>query len=232
MEHTKPAESHNVTAPLGRNKRRAQEVLNAAASVFAEKGFSAATTQDIADVLGMRQASLYYYLDSKDSALEKVCTVGVMAMLKDAEAVVSANASNAVKLQCLIVAHLEMMRHRAAFMRVFLHERHHLRDERRRRVRRLSNRIETIFIEVFEQGIRAGEFRGDLEARIAALLVLGMLNTATRWYDKSHAVSIEGLADHLTRLVTDGVCGVAAIDTKSKGLDSMASEAPSQCLDE
>ena len=43
------------------SRRRAPEMIEAAARVFAERGFHGATTQDIADVLGIRQASLYYY---------------------------------------------------------------------------------------------------------------------------------------------------------------------------
>lgn len=49
-------------------RRRAGEVLEAAAAVFAERGFHGASTQDIADRLGMRQASLYYYFTSKEAA--------------------------------------------------------------------------------------------------------------------------------------------------------------------
>ena len=39
--------------------------------MFAERGYHGATTQDIADVLGIRQASLYYYFPSKEAALER-----------------------------------------------------------------------------------------------------------------------------------------------------------------
>ena len=45
--------------------RRRDEVLDAAAAVFAEKGFHAATTRDIADRLGLLPGSLYYYVESK-----------------------------------------------------------------------------------------------------------------------------------------------------------------------
>ena len=58
-------------------KRRAAEMLAAAAKVFARRGYHGASTQDIADVLGIRQASLYYYFESKESALEAVCGDGV-----------------------------------------------------------------------------------------------------------------------------------------------------------
>ena len=55
--------------PRASPRRRAAEIIEAASRVFAERGFHGATTQDIADVLGIRQASLYYYFPSKEDAL-------------------------------------------------------------------------------------------------------------------------------------------------------------------
>ena len=63
--------------PRPNPRRRSAEIIEAAARVFAERGFHGATTQDIADVLGIRQASLYYYFPSKEVALEEVCARGV-----------------------------------------------------------------------------------------------------------------------------------------------------------
>jgi AcrR family transcriptional regulator len=68
--------THTPRARLVRNSRvlrRADEIADAAARVFAERGYHGTTTQAIADVLGMRQASLYYYFPSKEAALEEVC---------------------------------------------------------------------------------------------------------------------------------------------------------------
>ena len=41
---------------------REQEIIAAAARVFLEKGYHAATTRDIAAAVGIQQASLYYYI--------------------------------------------------------------------------------------------------------------------------------------------------------------------------
>ena len=51
----------------GGPKRRTAEIIAAAAKVFARRGYHGASTQDIADVLGIRQASLYYYFESKEA---------------------------------------------------------------------------------------------------------------------------------------------------------------------
>src|SRR2546426_3002624 len=58
-------------------KKRHAEMIAAAAQVFARRGYHGASTQDIADVLGIRQASLYYYFESKEAALEAVCAEGI-----------------------------------------------------------------------------------------------------------------------------------------------------------
>ena len=44
------------------------DAVRAAASVFSEKGFHGASTKDIAQRLGMKQGSLYYYFDSKEGS--------------------------------------------------------------------------------------------------------------------------------------------------------------------
>src|SRR5215211_7351046 len=69
--------------------RRTSEILEAAAKVFAERGYHGATTQDIADVLGIRQASLYYYFPSKEGALELTCLQGVAGYFEVAKAIAS-----------------------------------------------------------------------------------------------------------------------------------------------
>jgi len=66
---------------VSKREKRRSEILDAAAAVFAEKGYYAATIQDIADRLGMRAGSLYYHLASKEEALAEVCRLGGLAFL-------------------------------------------------------------------------------------------------------------------------------------------------------
>src|SRR5215831_12356210 len=83
-------------------RRRAPEIIDAAARVFAERGFHGATTQDIADVLGIRQASLYYYFSSKEGALELVCLKGVEGFFESARAIARAPGSARERLGRLV----------------------------------------------------------------------------------------------------------------------------------
>src|SRR5262245_26908235 len=114
-------------------RRRAPEIIEAAARVFAERGFHGATTQDIADVLGIRQSSLYYYFPSKEGALELVCLHGGVGYFEVAKAIASGPGAAADKLARLIKSHLAPLTDRSDFVRVFLNERQHLPSESRRR---------------------------------------------------------------------------------------------------
>ncbi len=70
------------------NDRR-MEVLRVAAKTFADQGYSRATLEDIAAVLNMKRAALYYYAESKDQLLQACMDVArdsMEAILQGAEA--------------------------------------------------------------------------------------------------------------------------------------------------
>lgn len=66
-------DNENENSGVARRERRAQrrqeEILEAAASVFAEKGYAAATTREIAAAADIAEGSLYNYFASKRDML-------------------------------------------------------------------------------------------------------------------------------------------------------------------
>jgi AcrR family transcriptional regulator len=184
--------------------RRSPEIIEAAARVFAERGYHGATTQAIADVLNIRQASLYYYFRSKEVALEIVCTRGVEDFFKAAQAIAYGPGSPSEKLASLIRAHILPILDRGDFVKVFLTQRQFLPNESRRRVGKWSRGIENIFETVIREGQRSGEFRNHLDARLVALAILGMANAVSSWYGKEKA-SIERIGSEFAALVLEGL---------------------------
>ena len=185
-------------------RRRAPQIIDAAARVFAERGFHGATTQDIADVLGIRQASLYYYFSSKEAALELVCLKGVEGFFEAAKTIAARRESAQKRLISLIESHLSPLVDRADFVKVFLNERQHLPRESRRRIGRWSRGLERIFEDVIKEGVAKGEFRADLDVRLATLAILGMCNAASSWQRKEN-IDVNDIAEEFARLMTDGM---------------------------
>ncbi len=183
--------------------KRRREIVDAAARVFAERGYHGASTQDIADLLGMRQASLYYYFDSKETALEEVCALGTAGFVERAEAILKDGRSAEERLGQLMATHIAPLDDRADYMRTFLNERKWLPMESRRRIGRMSRRLEAIFERVIRDGIRAGEFRPDLNPRVTTLALLGMMNAVPTWYDRE-GMPLERIAELFADLALKG----------------------------
>src|SRR5262249_24789402 len=189
----------------GRVFRRAEAIVDAAASVFAERGYHGTTTQAIADVLGMRQASLYYYFPSKEAALEEVCARGVDGFAEGAERVVQQDAPPLEKLTRLIASHLAPIETVPDYVRVFTNERRYLPDASRKRIGRKSRRIERCFEQVIQAGIEDGSIRPGTDAHLAMLAVLGMCNAVINWRGSDRTRDTHRIAAALAQLVANGL---------------------------
>jgi AcrR family transcriptional regulator len=196
--------ARDPNAGIRNTHRRSAEIMEAAARVFAERGYHGASTQDIADLLGIRQASLYYYFPSKEVALEQVCMQGVGGFFETAQAIAAGPGTPREQLAGLIRAHIAPLLDRSHFVRVFLTQRRFLPNQSRRRIGKWSRGIEQIFEAVIRKGIRKGEFRADADPRLAALAILGMVNAVAGWYGKENA-SIERIGGELVALALQGL---------------------------
>lgn len=172
--------------------RRLIEIIDAAAKVFARRGYHGASTQDIADVLGIRQASLYYYFDSKEAALEAVCASGLEDYAVRAQRILRSEEDASTKVAQLVLQHLAPLSERLEYTQVFLRERRFLPQPARKRIRASELRYERIIERVIEQGVRSGEFRRDLDARMATLALLGLGNSAALWIASEPGATVEG----------------------------------------
>ncbi|TQS44048.1 TetR/AcrR family transcriptional regulator [Cryptosporangium phraense] len=85
----------------GRTPR--QEILDAAAALFGESGFAATSTRAIAERVGVRQASLYYYFPGKDEILLELLEASVRPTLDLVDAIRAAAPSAAGALYALAV---------------------------------------------------------------------------------------------------------------------------------
>ncbi len=184
--------------------RRSSEILEAAAKVFAERGYHGATTQDIADVLGIRQASLYYYFPSKEVALEVVCARSAEGFLTTAQAIAAGPGTPVERLSALIRSHIAPILERGDYMKVFLTQRHFLPNPSRQRVAVVSRGIEDTFYGVIREGVVTGHFRRDIDARLTMLTILGAANAVSAWYTKE-GFSLEKISAQMVALVLEGI---------------------------
>lgn len=186
-------------------RRRYGEIIDAAAAVFAEKGYHGSSTKDIADRLGIRQGSLYYYFESKESALEEVCQIGVEGFVQRLEAILARDISPEEMLRAAVHNHLAPLEDRPNYVRVFQRQRHELPPARRRKITAAAGHYEKLLQTMFERGVAAEAFRPDLDCRLATLGLLGMCNAVSDWRDSEPDTTIWEIAENFVSVLISGV---------------------------
>ena len=186
-------------------KRRAAEIIDAAAAVFAEKSYHGAATHDIAERLGMRQASLYYYLHSKEDALTQVCKLGVEGFLEFAQEIAARHHTAAERIAAIVGRHLGSNDVRPDYTKVFLTERQHLPAASRKAIGRSARAYERVIEGVIREGVKAGEFAPATNPRLATLALLGMCNEATKWIRTRRGASVPATTESFCDLLLRGL---------------------------
>lgn len=187
--------------------QRYREVLAAAATSFADNGYLGASTKDIADRLGIRSASLYYYLPSKEAALAAICELGVKDFIENLQAILARPDPAVEKLRAAVANHLLPLRTRPAadYIRVFLRHRHELPDGPRQTVARLALEYQNLIEQIVAEGIESGEFRSDLDPKLATLALLGLCNSVIGARALPRAYSIDDFIEAYSRIVALGI---------------------------
>jgi TetR/AcrR family transcriptional regulator, cholesterol catabolism regulator len=198
--------------PTPRWQRRYREVLDVAATIFAEKSYAGASTRDIADRMGLRQASLYYYFPSKEAALHAICERGVKDFIENLERVIATPAPIQEKLRAAIANHLLALRTHPEgdYVRVFLRHRHELPDGPRRSIAALARSYTALIDRLFVEGRAKGELRADLDPHLNTLALLGLCNSVIANRSLPRAASIDKIVESYARIIIGGVVASGA----------------------
>jgi len=167
-----------LSAPTENRKYQQQrlQAIRSAAAVFAEKGFHGSSTRDIAEHMGIKQGSLYYYFRSKEEALGEVCLFGIADYADHMKVIAASDQSFESKLMATITSHLSSYRERNEALKVYNDERLYLPEEKRRNLKLLGSGYRQLLEEIFEEGVRNGALRESLDCHFAAQAVIGICN--------------------------------------------------------
>lgn len=171
----------NARRRLPRSERRA-EILQVATEVFYAKGYEAASLQDIAEAMGVKKASLYYYFASKDDLLQTLLPEIIGRGIANARAALAPGGDPLSRLWRLVAAHIRHLTENLADTAVFLHERNAIAPGRRREILADDYQYQALFFDTIQAGQAAGDIRGDLDPKLAALTVLGSANWTYAWF--------------------------------------------------
>lgn len=180
------------------------QILDAAAQIFREKGFHAASMQDIAAAVNLQKASLYHHVSGKQEILLALLDRALDVLYEQVSPVVLLPAPAAEKLRQMIAVYLQSVTGHADLISVLLMEHRSLDPDLRERHVPNRDRFETLWRQVLNEGVQSGEFICD-EVNLAVRGILGILNWTITWYRPDGNMSVEQIADQYAALLLNGL---------------------------
>jgi len=177
-----------VTVPLSEDlwpdvrPEAARRLMAAAVKSFAERGYHATTTRDIATAAGMSPAALYVHFPAKSAVLFAISRSGHQRMLATVEEVVANTPDDPpAAMRTLVEKFVAWHANRHVVARVVQHELDALPPADYEVVADLRRRTEQLVRDVITRGVAAGRFEVP-DIRTAARAILGLGIDVSRWY--------------------------------------------------
>ena len=190
-----------IDGPLPESSRR---MMEAAVDAFAERGYHATTTRDIATRVGLSPAALYVHFPSKQALLTEISRQGHEAAVELVATSMVGIGDPLGRLQAVVHAFAAWHAEHHQVTRVVQAELSALADDDRRAVIALRQKIERQVQSQLEAGTSNGQMQVD-EPRAVARALLSLCVDVSRWYDPKSSETPEGIgrlyADLATRMV-------------------------------
>jgi TetR/AcrR family transcriptional regulator, cholesterol catabolism regulator len=184
---------------------RRAELLDVAISLFYEKGYAHTTLQDIADRMGFTKAAIYYYAKNKEELLVEIYTAIVAPAITDAREIAATPAvDGASQFVALVERHLQTFLHNIEANAVFEVQIFSLSDPAKKRIQALAREYDSVLRKVFEKGVADGSITPG-NPTIAVNAVIGMCNSAHRWYRPRGKSSVDQVIAELLAIVSTGI---------------------------
>jgi TetR/AcrR family transcriptional regulator, cholesterol catabolism regulator len=182
-----------------------QRLLDAAVALFSRKGYFATSTREVAALLGMQKASLYYHIESKEDLLYFICKSTLEQIRSDVETAIHNVQDPLERTRTLICAHVESMLRSKDEHATTLTEMYALSKDRLASIALLREGYVDLVRSVLREGQRAGVLREDIETRYLTLALLGLLNRILVWYRRRGPLSPDQLGQLLAAIFLAGV---------------------------
>jgi AcrR family transcriptional regulator len=184
-------------------------VFEVAAEVFHRKGYDNTSMSDIASAAGLTKAGLYHHISSKESLLYTVLDYGLdltqSYVLEPLEHV----SDPLERLKTMIDLHLRLvLQERNLEVTGLLHECKTLSSSDRAKINRRKKEYVRIATNLIAEVTKKYNVK-DLNPKLAAYALLGMLNWTYQWYKPSGSNTREEIVETFHRIFLQGILGNA-----------------------
>ncbi len=168
-------------------------LLQAAASLFKEKGYERTTVRDLGKAVGIQSGSLFHHYPNKEAILRAVMEETILLNTELMKAALAQSAQPEEKVLALIKCELNsVLGETGAAMTVLVYEWRSLNEENQQHILKLRGIYEDLWITALTEAKDAGSVV--IDPFVLRRLLTGALSWTVNWYRQEGDLSIEQLA--------------------------------------
>ncbi|OBE96600.1 TetR family transcriptional regulator [Mycolicibacterium elephantis] len=192
--------------PAGQPPTRRDELLELAATMFAERGLRATTVRDIADSAGILSGSLYHHFSSKEEMVDEVLRDFLDWLFARYQQIVDTEPNPLERLKGLFMASFEAIEHRHAQVVIYQDEAKRLSaQERFAYVEQRNQEQRKMWLDLLNQGVEEGYFRPDIDVDLVYRFIRDTTWVSVRWYQPGGPLTAEEVGRQYHAIVLGGI---------------------------
>ncbi|MDQ2637983.1 MAG: TetR family transcriptional regulator KstR2 [Actinomycetota bacterium] len=185
---------------------RRDELLELAASMFAERGLRATTVRDIADSAGILSGSLYHHFASKEEMVDEVLRSFLDWLFTRYQEIADTEPNPLERLKGLFMASFEAIEHRHAQVVIYQDEAKRLSgQERFSYVDERNKEQRKMWLDLLHQGVEEGYFRPDIDVDLVYRFIRDTTWVSVRWYQPGGPLTAEEVGRQYLAIVLGGI---------------------------
>lgn len=182
---------------------RKSEIIQIAAKLFKEKGYSAVTMRDIAKAVGIKAASLYNHINSKQEILKSIIISIAEEFTNGIHTINSSHLSNIDKLKQIIKLHVNITSQNTYGMASLNNDWMHLEGNLDYYLD-LRSKYEEQFRSILNEGIKTNEIVNS-NVEVMLFSILSTLRSLYLWIPKKEDLNIDELSKNLSQVLINGI---------------------------
>lgn len=162
-------------------KKTEEKILNAAIKIFTEKGYSAATTSEIAKEAGIAEGTIFRYFPKKKEILHSVVykfldTFAESIVFDSLYEIINENQDKSMKelLKIIALDRIKLFKSHFPYAHIMFNEMQYHEDIRKLFLDKIMANVFDIAKLIFKEGQKRGEFK-DIDPIIGVRSFMGML---------------------------------------------------------
>ena len=186
---------------------RFEDIVDAAAEIFLERGYERTTIQDVAERVGLNKGSLYHYIHSKEDLLYAVLQEAHQHTAQQGAQALSVAGDALAKLTYVVHSHLSRATADAVKTQVFYQEAKFLAPNRLEEILASRDTYAHAVRQIIAEGQAEGVIAPHLDPQLTSIAILALLNSLSQWFRPEGPRTLDDVKEVFTHLVIHGVSG-------------------------